>query len=281
MPINYNDTNCVTFDNGSIHNTDAGGTSGPGGYSRGDTGMSVEVSTKTGFAGMPIETPREMLEKLYAEADGEAAGEDPYSTHERVERSHDDDFSGHTPDPDVRMLESNYESGLRQIGSSVPSADIYEGLNSLAKGEDVPTHVVGAMASHMGLEPGEAMETINTLRGQFEAQALHSVSGSGVDAQAIFDWARDNKPQELQRAIMDHATQRTVSGYKGLAQDYMNNLDSIDPEAIINAEFGGGISASMKTDSNGRKAVVLSTPRGEVDWKTAMRLGYVNVSSRA
>lgn len=278
MPINYIDNSSNTRTGDGNHYVDHGGTSTAGyGHSHGDPGQRWEISPKTGYAGQPLETPQEMLQQLYDRANGMDAP-----------RGHNDDQEGDRQTQDnpgaepgnqegvAILLDNHHETELRKIGSSVPSADIYEGLSYLSKGEDVPAHVIGAVASNMGIEPGEAAETINTLRGQFESQAIEAVSGYGVNPFDIFDWARDNMPQDLQRAINDHTHQRTVSGYKGIAQEYMLNLDKTDPNAIINADFGDGISARL---SNGPgSTLVLSTPAGDVSWQTAVRLGYIKVS---
>lgn len=275
------------YDSGSFH-SDTGGTSTPGhGYTPGDNAQRWEARPKTGYAGQPIETPQEMLQRIYDRANGvdtppggendQEGDRQQQQRQQQTDSQREDGFQQGDEEQPV-IFDDHHETELRQIGSTVPASDIYMGLDYLSKGEELPGNVVETIATHMRMTPEAATEKIGTLRGQFESQAIQAVSRTGLDAIEVFDWARANMPQEYQRAVMQHVEGRTVGGYKGLVQEYVNNLDTTNPSAILNAEFGPGISASEQVDQLGHKKIVVKTPQGEVEWKTALRMGLINVT---
>lgn len=90
-------------------------------------------------------------------------------------------------------------------------------------------------------------------------------------------WGYANAPELMQRAIRQHATQRTTAGYQAVAKQFVENLDRIDPEAVLQAELPQGWTA--KQTKGGR--VVLVSPQGrEHSWQALAKSGRLTVSRR-
>jgi hypothetical protein len=69
-----------------------------------------------------------------------------------------------------------------------------------------------------------------------------------------------------------HGMQRTTAGYVPPVEAYMQNLDTINPAAILNADFPDKGVSAFKSEATGR--IVLRIPgRGEIPWSTAVKIG--------
>jgi|GEM_PF-3445173 hypothetical protein len=174
------------------------------------------------------------------------------------------------------LLDETNEKTLHALGSMVDESTIYGALNTIASGGDLENYI-GRAASQVGKEPGEMAEIVGDLRAQFESQAYKAVSDMGIDPDQCFEWVRENRPNELHKAIMDHAVSRTTAGYKALAGEFMADLDKVNPDAILNADLGEGI---LEARQVGNEVVLLTATQGEINWKTAVKMGLVKVGRK-
>ncbi|AMK11342.1 hypothetical protein [Pseudodesulfovibrio indicus] len=174
------------------------------------------------------------------------------------------------------LLDEGNEKTLHALGHMVDQSTIYGALNRLAAGDDIDSYI-GRAASQVGKEPGEMAEIVGSLRSHFEAQAHRAVASMGLDPDQCFDWVRENRPRELHKAIMDHATRRTTAGYKALAGEFMADLDKVNPDAILNADLGEGI---LEARQVGNEIVLKTASQGEITWKTAVKMGLVKVGRK-
>ncbi len=139
----------------------------------------------------------------------------------------------------------------------------------------------GHMATAMGIEPEALAGQVETVRAGFEAQAKATVEAMGLDADKVFDYAREHNPELSQKVVNDHVMGRSTDGYKALGQDYLTNLDTIDPGALLDPE--GPLKAHLangwgvrRQDRSGE--IILTDPNGATyEWKSAVRTGVVSV----
>lgn len=181
-----------------------------------------------------------------------------------------------TPESREELLDEANEKTLHALGSMVDQSTIMGALSTIASGGDLE-HYIGRAASQVGKEPGEMAEIVGNLRSQFESQAYKAVSDMGIDPNECFEWVRENMPNELHKAIMDHAVSRTTAGYKALAGEFMADLDKVNPEAILNADLGEGI---LEARQVGNEIVLKTASQGEITWKTAVKMGIVKVGRK-
>lgn len=178
------------------------------------------------------------------------------------------------PEPAERLpgeyAEMLLETSSKAVDAGTQNAAVLDYVN---KGE-LSEGTVGRIASAMGVEPHEAHGMAQEVYRGFEAQAYQTVEKAGVDPQAVFEWAQKEAPEQLSKAMQAHAMQRSTKGYTEVAQAYISNLDSVDPEAILGARLGSGITAKRE---NGK--IVLNLPGvGTVGWKSALKAGLIRVS---
>ncbi len=98
----------------------------------------------------------------------------------------------------------------------------------------------------------------------------------GVEPEAL--WEYYNQPTnlpKLQAAVRQHAMTRSTAAYGELAKEFLSNLDTIDPAAILEADFGG--KGSAHRDANGK--IVVTSPNGTtMSWAAAVKAGLVRAA---
>lgn len=166
------------------------------------------------------------------------------------------------------------EASITEIAETAQPGDIMACITSYTNDGDFSDAALARVASQMNLTPEEARDRADTIRGAFEAQARAVVDQSGFDSEEVFEWARQHHPKMLKDAMLRHVTQRSTKGYKDLSAKYLENLDKANPKAFDNAVARGVTSYRRLKDGT----IILKTPHGEVDWKTAVRKGWVKVS---
>lgn len=178
---------------------------------------------------------------------------------------------------DLEGLGDDHLEGLiSSVAEAAPQQDVVSVINAVSSGEELPGQAFNQIADSMGLSRDEAMEQYETIRSAFEEQAYRAVEETtGIDAEAVFEWARENAPSDLTKAIRSQAMNRSTAGYRELATKYFENLDSIDPDALLSAQYPEGVRAVQE---GGR--VVLETPQGAIPWRLAVRKGIAKVSRR-
>ncbi|RAU22298.1 hypothetical protein CU669_09245 [Paramagnetospirillum kuznetsovii] len=146
----------------------------------------------------------------------------------------------------------------------------------IANGQPIRDSHITQAASQMGKEPAQVRAMVDQVKGAFETQARSVVDRAGLHADDVFAWAsQDQKGRDLMKqAIHDQAIKRTTSGYQKVAQAYLENLDTINPDALLNAQLGEGL--KVKRSSNGK--IVLETPKGELEYRSAIKAGLIKIS---
>lgn len=177
-------------------------------------------------------------------------------------------------DGPVETVDTHTEQTIASFANHVSPSTVMGAINDLSKGLDVRSGYIDHAASEMGIEPSQVRTMMDQVRGAFEAQARSVVNRAGLPADDVFAWAYQNKPEMMQHAIRQQATMRTTSGYQKVAQAYLENLDTINPDALLGAQLGDGL--EIKKASNGK--LVLKTPKGEFEYRAAVRSGLIKIS---
>lgn len=191
----------------------------------------------------------------------------------------------------ARALQEQPQETYEDAGEALPDASVEANLADLAASITPGTQVAIAMqlindgvvnqntlaraAGEGSLEPGDLNERLSTVIGGFQAQADKTLKSLGADdPQGFYEWARENHPQALRKAMNDHIMERTTKGYAPLYQTYVETLDAHSPEDILAAELGGGIKARMEG-----KTVLLDIPgHGVMSYRSAIKAGLIRVS---
>ncbi|MEQ9193448.1 MAG: hypothetical protein RLP27_10780 [Rhodospirillales bacterium] len=88
---------------------------------------------------------------------------------------------------------------------------------------------------------------------------------SNVEPHLVYDWLRDSQPEMAAKVILDAQAGRFGS-VREATDMYLTKLDTIDPEAALNADLGPHAKAEM---AGGRVAVRMG---GKLySWSEAMR----------
>lgn len=183
-----------------------------------------------------------------------------------------------------RMESEDAEASMDALASGVDLGTSMEALAELADGNaEVSERVLADAASQAGVEPQDISRHIETARAGFTQQAeakIRSVIGSAFEAGAFWDWAwnASEATELMQKSISDQVTKGTTHAYGDLATEYVANLDRINPEAILSADFGEGLGAIQD-----EKGEVLITKDGRPigSWETLYRTGFVNLGEAA
>jgi hypothetical protein len=195
---------------------------------------------------------------------------------EPTDQTGDDDQPDVGPSDDELegLGDDELEGLISTVADAAPQQDVISVINAASSGEDLPDQALNQIADSMGLSRDEALEQYETIRSAFEDQASRAVEeATGLDAEAVFEWAREHASSELAGAIRSQAMNRSTAGYQELARQYVENLDSIDPDALLSAQYPEGVRAVQR---DGR--VVIETPQGAIPWRLAVRKGIAKVS---
>jgi hypothetical protein len=176
--------------------------------------------------------------------------------------------------PEVETVAAEVEGTITTFATNVSPSTVMGAVLDFSNGVDVRDSHISAAASEMGVEPSQVRAMVEQVRGAFETQARAVVDGMGVPSDDVFAWAYQHKPELMQQAIRQQATQRSTKGYQQVAQTYLENLDTINPAALLNAELGNGL--KVKKANNGR--IVIQTPdRGDIEYRAAVRSGLIKI----
>lgn len=149
-------------------------------------------------------------------------------------------------------------------------------IRDIIQSGDIEESTLIRAASELGMDLGEFTGQVAPLVDAMRTKAGEILTASGIpDLDHFVEWASTQQSRQYKDACLSFGMRRDASGLKGLAQSYISDLHRINPGAILDAEFGGGITARQV---NGR--VVLSIPgRGEVDYAVAVRNRWISVDA--
>lgn len=177
------------------------------------------------------------------------------------------------------LQDSEAEAAITHFAAGVPALEQIAAVEDLIRNDGVLSNDILSRASmRMGVDAGQVSAMAAKMVAGFRAQALAAVArtAGGVDAEAVLAWAKAEAREELDAAMRKQAYDRSTEGYRNLAARYVENLDQIDPEAVLNADYDSGITA-FQADGE----VILNIPkRGQVPYRIAVREGWIRVSKQ-
>lgn len=176
------------------------------------------------------------------------------------------------PDLQTEAVDMRTERTFTEIVEATSAGSQIAAVQEIATEGDVSTRLLNELASQMRIEPSKLQENINSMRDSFEAQANGAAEAYGVDAEAVWEWAREAKPRELQAAIQRHLTLRNTQGYRALAKEFVENLDTIAPDMLLGSEVNGG-----KVERIGGRVVLTMTDGRRMTWAEALALGVMKL----
>lgn len=194
------------------------------------------------------------------------------------------DAASHQPEPEAVVddaegfADAQAEASLMELSQTVsPSLQVGAVVDIVKTGEVNPL-TLNRAASEAGIEPAAMQAKVDAALSQFRAQAVTAVQGYGSgDPEDFFAWAQEHAPNGLKEAMHRHGMERTTKGYEPLYRTFIGTMEMHDPHSILEAEFGGGITA--RQDDRGR--VLLNIPgKGEVPYGVAVKSGLINVTDK-
>jgi len=172
------------------------------------------------------------------------------------------------------LQDASVEASLADLAASIsPGTQVAIAQQIITDGMVNPNTIARA-AGESSQEPGALSERINTVVQGFQAQTDSMLRSLGAEDTSLFyAWAQENHPQELRKAMTAHVMERTTKGYAPLFNSYVESLGDHSPEDILNASFGGGITAQQV----GKKILLNIPGQGQMDYRTAVRQGFITV----
>jgi hypothetical protein len=177
--------------------------------------------------------------------------------------------------PELRhdALPQEAEQTFEAITSGVSPTTLSRAMHEVANTNELSERTLSNVASEMGVEPQHVQGQMATVRAAMETQAMDAVAARGVDPTNFMSWVYATHPEEMQKAIAHHITRRQTSGYEALVDRYSQQLDKIDPEAIMNSNLAQFCSRDPRTGQ-----IVVRTPEGTtMTWAAAVRAGVVRL----
>lgn len=167
------------------------------------------------------------------------------------------------------------EAALTELALSVAPNHHVAAIQDVLKTGEISELTINRAASEAGREPSAVAQQASNVMEHFRTQAVTAVQSWGSDdPMEFFNWAHQAKPNQFKEAMQAHAMERSTKGYQPLYQEYVASLAERDPEFVMAAEFGGGITA--RKDG---KTVVLKVPGvGEMTLRQALKAKLVKVS---
>lgn len=203
--------------------------------------------------------------------DGSFSAGNGEAPQEQQQEQHDDLQGAALPEAEEAHVKQLMEAGASAGDQLAILADI-------AKGGGIDSHNLSRAASSIGIEPERLHGAIGKVTEYFQKQAEASIGSTigGLEPAAVWEWAWQEMPRELEKAIYDHGHLRSPRGYAPIAQKFIEQMDQHSPDAILNAELGDGIK-SVHRDHSGH--MVLTAANGAtMTWQAAVKAGLLNVS---
>lgn len=235
----------------------------------------VAVARRLGFIKANSRTG--ILENVSSEALKEATGEaEQERAAQAAEKAAQDSRAAQEAS---KLADPAAEAAAQTLASTVSENTVTRALMEIAENGEVSERAILRAASEAGVaDPAEMQATVATAMAGFVDQAKSFLTDRGVDPQAFQAWARTEHPTAFRASMMEHVRGRDVSAYGALADQYMANLDKIDPQAILGATFPEGIKAHY---SPGERLVLLDIPgHGTMRWAAALRAGIIGPHRR-
>jgi hypothetical protein len=201
------------------------------------------------------------------------AASNPYAQ-DGAEQQQDQPESEH-PDLKMEAVDMETEQTFTTIVEATSPMSQIAAVHELATEGAISERRLGELASQMRMEPAQVQAMVDSMRPVFEAQAENAVASFGVDPAEVFEWAQEVRPREYRDAVNRHLTMRNTQGYQQLAQHFVQHLDTINPNMILNAEVNGG-----KVESIGGRIIVTDAAGRRFTWSEALAAGVMELGRR-
>jgi len=165
------------------------------------------------------------------------------------------------------------EERFTQVVNSMSPQTSTQIMTELAQGKGITEGVLKQYAQETGITTESARTIAGDIHRQFVKQAEQTVEAWGFNAETFFEYAWQNHPEMMGKAIEQHGYSRSTQGYKEIACQLLLDAAKEDPNQILNANFGPGYAARLV---NGK--VVIRTPKGEMSWEAYVRRGNFKVN---
>jgi hypothetical protein len=249
------------------------------GYAYADDAAPSASAPSQGFRlidGRPAPTPsQEHLDILKRTGDrshfdahyGKGAAEHHLSAMQNGQQDQNQPAADKAPDlaPAAHTLATDY-------ANRVGNMEVTGAVEAIIKSGAVTDHLLGQIAGQLGKDKDAVARDVATVREAFEGQARALV---GQNADAIFAWAYENQPQEMQTAIRNHVNLEDARAYDQVAQAYYENLSADEILSAANAH-----QLSAKREGNGVVTIQTAAMPTRMSWKAACKAGYVGTVSR-
>lgn len=178
------------------------------------------------------------------------------------------------PDLQTEAVDMRTEETFTAVVENTSAGTQIAAVQELATDGEIGERRMAQLASEMRIEPTQLQAMIDTMRPAFEAQANKAVEAYGVDPFEVWEWAQQHCPSKMQEAINRHLTKRNTHGYSALAQEFVENLDTINPDLILSAPINGGTASLVR----GRIVLTLQDGR-QMTWSEALALGVMKLEA--
>lgn len=190
------------------------------------------------------------------------------------DKKSDDDKKTKGDDTLEGFADTKVEATLNAVIAGTNAEDQLAAVHQVTETGEVSPELIASAAQAMGMEPEVLQGQVGGIIEAFEIQARDAMTkAAGVDAQEVLEWVWEHRADALNKAMLEQGTNRSTAGYAALANDYVLNLDTIDPERILGATFVDGLSAHRDPDGK----IIITGPDGPQPWKTAIRTGLLKL----
>jgi hypothetical protein len=127
------------------------------------------------------------------------------------------------------------EAGLLSLTARVTSGDAIEAT-------------VEQIAQQLAAEPAQVHAAIQSVRTELREQLRSSLGLEEGELLGLEAWAMQHHPEEAKRAAREQVHRANLAPVRALLNKYLQSPDAYDPEALLNAELGEGISVTRAQD---------------------------------
>lgn len=185
------------------------------------------------------------------------------TSEDQHEASQEDDL------PEGFELDDAQRETMAKLGTVLdenPAAIDYAFTHAANSGDMSDEGFVVTLTQRMGAERSEVESLVADAQSTYIAAADAAVAEvSNVEPALVYDWLRDQHPEAAAGVIMA-AQAGSFAAVRAATGDYLNQLDTIDPEAALGADLGPHAKAER---FNGKIGVRIN---GKLySWREAMR----------
>ncbi len=126
------------------------------------------------------------------------------------------------PEPFAEEQERTLGGLVRDVPAPILDAVLTDIAIKAAETDDLAVNLE-EIVSTTGMTPEAATAFVEQAAPLFQAQARAALIDVHADPDQFLAWARENRPDELKAAIVNHVRLRSTAGYRALAQTYLRN----------------------------------------------------------